>query len=277
MQRWRCGTSLTIGLRCCLSAALWVNPDGSHASTILAYSASDNALVLTGDVSAYNRAHADSPVSEVVSDIAWENLKPPICANCGRSTVGAVLREKLTTPPALQRNATKMHGGSRRDSGYACGGNEARTTSETMAMMMTDFEPVSLPCSLLYHPYSLSPLPCSCSRSCCACHPSIQARFISFIPRKDNRRSLLDDYSHLIYWFSSTLSFQLVVHSVFFFLVRANLPSTVHTALTLTLTWAGLPLIGARRVTFRFLPSDDGLLTSPSPPTLRMITYCIVS
>ncbi|KAM5545484.1 hypothetical protein V8D89_000522 [Ganoderma adspersum] len=46
-------------------AALWVNPDGSHASTTLAHSAFDNALVLTGDVNAYNRAHPDSPVSEV--------------------------------------------------------------------------------------------------------------------------------------------------------------------------------------------------------------------
>ncbi|KAI1793753.1 hypothetical protein LXA43DRAFT_204475 [Ganoderma leucocontextum] len=44
---------------------LWVNPDGSHARSVLAYSASDDALLLTGDVSAYNRAHPGSPVSEV--------------------------------------------------------------------------------------------------------------------------------------------------------------------------------------------------------------------
>ena len=49
--------------------ALWVNPDGSHASTVLAHSASDDALILTGDVDAYNRAHPDAPVSEVVSDV----------------------------------------------------------------------------------------------------------------------------------------------------------------------------------------------------------------
>ncbi|KAI0755582.1 hypothetical protein C8Q74DRAFT_1373364 [Fomes fomentarius] len=43
----------------------WVNPDGSHPRTTLAYSESDGALVLTGDVSAYNQAHPDAQVSEV--------------------------------------------------------------------------------------------------------------------------------------------------------------------------------------------------------------------
>ncbi|PIL34555.1 hypothetical protein GSI_03333 [Ganoderma sinense ZZ0214-1] len=45
--------------------ALWVNPDGSHVNTVLAHGASAGALVLTGDVDAYNRAHPDAPVSEV--------------------------------------------------------------------------------------------------------------------------------------------------------------------------------------------------------------------
>ena len=50
------------------TAALWVNPDGSHVRTTLASSGSDSAsLFLTGDVSAYNAAHADAPASEVVS------------------------------------------------------------------------------------------------------------------------------------------------------------------------------------------------------------------
>ena len=46
-----------------------MNPDGSHASTVLAHSASAGALVLTGDVDAYNRAHPDAPVEEVVSGV----------------------------------------------------------------------------------------------------------------------------------------------------------------------------------------------------------------
>ena len=53
------------------TAALWVNPDGSHVRTTLAYSASSGSdsasLFLAGDVSAYNAAHADAPASEVVS------------------------------------------------------------------------------------------------------------------------------------------------------------------------------------------------------------------
>ena len=59
-----------------------MNPDGSHASTVLAHSTStsasdnDGALVLTGDVDAYNRAHPDAPVSEVVS--ARASLSPSL-------------------------------------------------------------------------------------------------------------------------------------------------------------------------------------------------------
>ncbi|TFK86969.1 hypothetical protein K466DRAFT_565680 [Polyporus arcularius HHB13444] len=43
---------------------LWVNPDGAHAKTTLAYSATDGALLLTGDVDAYNQAHPEAPVAE---------------------------------------------------------------------------------------------------------------------------------------------------------------------------------------------------------------------
>ncbi|KAI0697186.1 hypothetical protein C8T65DRAFT_755526 [Cerioporus squamosus] len=42
----------------------WVNPDGSHAKTTLAYSAADGALLLVGDVDAYNQAHPDAPLAE---------------------------------------------------------------------------------------------------------------------------------------------------------------------------------------------------------------------
>ncbi|KAI8977795.1 hypothetical protein BD414DRAFT_155933 [Trametes punicea] len=45
--------------------AHWVNPDGSHPKTRVAYSAHDGSLVLTGDVDAYNKAHPDDPVTEV--------------------------------------------------------------------------------------------------------------------------------------------------------------------------------------------------------------------
>lgn len=52
--RWRC-------------AAHWVNPDGSHPRTRVAVRAGDGALVLTGDVAAYNQAHPGDVVYEVVS------------------------------------------------------------------------------------------------------------------------------------------------------------------------------------------------------------------
>ncbi|KAI0370749.1 hypothetical protein BV20DRAFT_1035697 [Pilatotrama ljubarskyi] len=45
--------------------AHWVNPDGSHPKTRVAYSARDGSLVLTGDVAAYQQAHPDDHVSEV--------------------------------------------------------------------------------------------------------------------------------------------------------------------------------------------------------------------
>ncbi|KAI9059839.1 hypothetical protein FKP32DRAFT_1605769 [Trametes sanguinea] len=45
--------------------AHWVNPDGSHPKTRVAYNAHNGTLVLTGDVDAYNKAHADEPVTEV--------------------------------------------------------------------------------------------------------------------------------------------------------------------------------------------------------------------
>ncbi|KAI0824441.1 hypothetical protein BC628DRAFT_1420175 [Trametes gibbosa] len=45
--------------------AHWVNPDGSHPKTEVAMRVRDGALVLTGDVGAYNRAHAQDPVYEV--------------------------------------------------------------------------------------------------------------------------------------------------------------------------------------------------------------------
>ncbi|RDX45958.1 hypothetical protein OH76DRAFT_917500 [Lentinus brumalis] len=43
---------------------LWVNPDGAHAKTTLAYSAIDGALLLAGDIDAYNQAHPEAPVTE---------------------------------------------------------------------------------------------------------------------------------------------------------------------------------------------------------------------
>ncbi|CDO69730.1 hypothetical protein BN946_scf184697.g2 [Trametes cinnabarina] len=46
-------------------SAHWVNPDGSHPRTHVAYSARDGALLLTGDVDAYNEAHPDDALSEV--------------------------------------------------------------------------------------------------------------------------------------------------------------------------------------------------------------------
>ena len=46
-----------------------MNPDGSHPRTTLAFRASDRALVLAGDVGAYNSAHGDAPVSEAVSGV----------------------------------------------------------------------------------------------------------------------------------------------------------------------------------------------------------------
>ncbi|OSC97168.1 hypothetical protein PYCCODRAFT_1472054 [Trametes coccinea BRFM310] len=45
--------------------AHWVNPDGSHPKTRVAYNAHNGTLLLTGDVDAYNQAHADEPLSEV--------------------------------------------------------------------------------------------------------------------------------------------------------------------------------------------------------------------
>ncbi|KAI0668218.1 hypothetical protein C8Q78DRAFT_1081603 [Trametes maxima] len=45
--------------------AHWVNPDGSHPKTRVAYRARDGALFLAGDVGAYNAAHAGDPVAEV--------------------------------------------------------------------------------------------------------------------------------------------------------------------------------------------------------------------
>ncbi|KAI0643357.1 hypothetical protein C8Q79DRAFT_173822 [Trametes meyenii] len=45
--------------------AHWVNPDGSHPKTRVAYRARDGALFLAGDVDAYNAAHAGDPVAEV--------------------------------------------------------------------------------------------------------------------------------------------------------------------------------------------------------------------
>ncbi|KAL7278242.1 hypothetical protein ACG7TL_008218 [Trametes sanguinea] len=45
--------------------AHWVNPDGSHPKTRVAYNAHNGTLLLTGDVDAYNLAHADEPLSEV--------------------------------------------------------------------------------------------------------------------------------------------------------------------------------------------------------------------
>ncbi len=48
-------------------AAHWVNPDGSHPRTRVAVRARDGALVLTGDVGAYNEAHKGDVVYEVVS------------------------------------------------------------------------------------------------------------------------------------------------------------------------------------------------------------------
>ncbi|TBU27461.1 hypothetical protein BD311DRAFT_807702 [Dichomitus squalens] len=51
----------TLGL-----SPLWVNPDGSHVRTALAYSPSaPDGLFLTGDVGAYNEAHTGAPASEV--------------------------------------------------------------------------------------------------------------------------------------------------------------------------------------------------------------------
>lgn len=47
--------------------AHWVNPDGSHPRTRVAVRAGDGALVLTGDVAAYNQAHPGDVVYEVVS------------------------------------------------------------------------------------------------------------------------------------------------------------------------------------------------------------------
>ncbi|KAH9895703.1 hypothetical protein C8Q73DRAFT_447216 [Cubamyces lactineus] len=43
----------------------WVNPDGSHPRTRVAYSARDGTLFLTGDVGAYGAAHPEDLVSEV--------------------------------------------------------------------------------------------------------------------------------------------------------------------------------------------------------------------
>ncbi|OJT10617.1 hypothetical protein TRAPUB_12865 [Trametes pubescens] len=45
--------------------AHWVNPDGSHPRTRVAVRARDGALVLTGDVGAYNEAHKGDVVYEV--------------------------------------------------------------------------------------------------------------------------------------------------------------------------------------------------------------------
>ncbi|KAI0354441.1 hypothetical protein OH77DRAFT_502305 [Trametes cingulata] len=45
--------------------AHWVNPDGSHPKTRVAYSARDGSLILTGDVGAYQQAHPNDNVSEV--------------------------------------------------------------------------------------------------------------------------------------------------------------------------------------------------------------------
>ncbi|KAI0329472.1 hypothetical protein GY45DRAFT_1346523 [Cubamyces sp. BRFM 1775] len=45
--------------------AHWVNPDGSHPHTRVAYRARDGALFVTGDVAAYNAAHPGDGVSEV--------------------------------------------------------------------------------------------------------------------------------------------------------------------------------------------------------------------
>ncbi|RPD52393.1 hypothetical protein L226DRAFT_258859 [Lentinus tigrinus ALCF2SS1-7] len=42
----------------------WVNPDGSHPKTTLAYSTTDGALLLTGDIDAYNQAHPSAPLVE---------------------------------------------------------------------------------------------------------------------------------------------------------------------------------------------------------------------
>ncbi|KAI0654298.1 hypothetical protein C8Q70DRAFT_1058548 [Cubamyces menziesii] len=45
--------------------AHWVNPDGSHPHTRVAYRARDGALFVAGDVAAYNAAHPGDVVSEV--------------------------------------------------------------------------------------------------------------------------------------------------------------------------------------------------------------------
>ena len=63
-----------------IGIAYWVNPDGSHARTAVAYSARANALVLTGEggVGAYNEAHPDAPVVEVVSSsVAVDRRRRP--------------------------------------------------------------------------------------------------------------------------------------------------------------------------------------------------------
>ena len=54
-------------------AAYWVNPDGSHPKTTLAYisSSSDGALLLTGDIDAYTDtgAHVVEAVSRSCSSV----------------------------------------------------------------------------------------------------------------------------------------------------------------------------------------------------------------
>lgn len=66
-----------------------MNPDGSHPRTRVAVRARDGALVLTGDVAAYNQAHPGDVVYEVVSAAiaprrACGELTPFFCV-CRRS------------------------------------------------------------------------------------------------------------------------------------------------------------------------------------------------
>ncbi len=74
--------AIRTGLDSGTTAALWVNPDGAHAKTTLVYSATDGALLLTGDIDAYNQAHPEAPVAEAVSGFSLTRT-PTLSSMCG--------------------------------------------------------------------------------------------------------------------------------------------------------------------------------------------------